>query len=121
METLKKKIIERLESAGFKLKDDPISDEKVWCRKTTITQPGASIVINGQHMHQPGEKHEIDQEFMLYYNLDVKDVETGRVDTSIMCWFRVWDNEQLIQDIEINFYPDEFDYFNNLCGKIFNI
>ena len=38
-----------------------------------------------------------------------------------MCWFRVWDNENLVQDVEINFYPDEFEFFENLCKKIYGI
>lgn len=119
METLKTKIIEKIESAGFSVLED--TDTKTWHRETTIKQPGASIVINGQHVHQQDDIHKIEQEFMIYYNVEIKDFETGVVDTSIMCWFRVWDNENLIQDVEINFYPDEFDFFENLCKKIYGI
>ena len=121
METLKKQIIEKIESAGFSVIEDENSSAKVWHRETTIKQPGASIVINGQHMHQQDDIHKIEQEFMIYYNVEIKDIETGTVDTSIMCWFRVWDNENLTQDVEINFYPDEFEFFNNLCNKIFGV
>ena len=121
METLKKQIIEKLESSGFTLDTDTDNKEAFWKRNTLVTRPGASITINGQHMHQQGDTHQIEQEFMLYYDLDIKDVETGRVDTSIMCWFRVWDNKSLVQDVEINFYPDEFEFFENLCNKIFGV
>lgn len=121
MEKLKNKIIEKIESAGFSAIEDKDSSAKVWHRETTIKQPGASIVINGQHMHQQDDIHKIEQEFMTYYNVEIKDIETGEIDTSIMCWFRVWDNENLVQDVEINFYPDEFEFFENLCKKIYNI
>lgn len=121
MENLKKQIIEKLEAAGFSIIEDHVSDNKTWYRETTIKQPGASITINGQHVHQQDNIHKIEQQFMIYYNVEIKDVETGEIDTSIMCWFRVWDNENLVQDVEINFYPDEFVFFENFCKKIFGI
>lgn len=121
METLKNKIIEKLESAGFSIIEDSVSNGKTWCRETTVKRPGASITINGQHVHQQDDIHKIEQEFMIYYNVDIKDISTGVVDTSIMCWFRVWDNGHLEQDVEINFYPDEFDFFCTLANKIFGI
>ena len=121
METLKKQMIEKLEAAGFSILEDQELNGKTWYRETTIKQPGASITINGQHVHQQDDIHKIEQEFKIYYNVDIKDVSTGVVDTSIMCWFRVWDNENLIQDFEINIYPDEFDFFCTLTNKIFGI
>lgn len=121
MENLKKQIIEKLEAAGFSIIEDHVSDSKTWYRETTIKHPGASITINGQHVHQQDDIHKIEQQFMIYYNVEIKDVETGEIATSIMCWFRVWDNENLVQDVEINFYPDEFVFFENFCKKIFGI
>lgn len=121
METLKKQMIEKLEGAGFSIIEDPTSDGRTWYRETTIKQPGASITINGQHVRQQDDIHKIEQEFRIYYNVDIKDVSTGVVNTSIMCWFRVWDNENLIQDVELNFYPEEFMFFENFCKKIYGI
>lgn len=121
METLKKQMIEKLEAAGFSVIEDEVSSAKIWRRETTIKQSGASFVINGQHLYQQDDIHKIEQKFVTYYNVEIKDSETGAVDTSIMCWFRVWDNEDLIQDVEINFYPDEFGFFENLCKKIYGI
>ena len=121
MEKLKNKIIEKIESAGFSILEDQELNGKTWYRETTIKQPGASITINGQHVHQHDDIHKIEQEFMIYYNVEIKDIVTGEIDTSIMCWFRVWDNENLVQDVEINFYPDEFEFFENLCKKIYGI
>lgn len=118
METLKKQIIEKLEADGFKL-DTTADSNEYWSKSKLITTPGASITINGQHVHQSDNTHQIEQEFMMYYDVEIKDIETGKIDTSIMCWFRVWDNKTLIQDVEINFYPEEFTFFENFYKKIF--
>ena len=38
-----------------------------------------------------------------------------------MCWFKVKSGDDIINDLELNIYPDEYDFFNNLVTKIFGI
>ena len=53
--------------------------------------------------------------------VEVKDIDTENVDKSIMCRFQVLDDGIETQYLEINFYPDEFEFFENLCKKIYGI
>ena len=117
METLVNKIKEKLESSGFNCD----VEDTHWSKSFTQMIGGGTISINGQVMQQQGQPAKVEMLFEILYESTVRDVETEKEHRSIMCLFKVTREEETLQDLEINIYPDEFDYFNNLCGKIFNI
>lgn len=117
MTELVNNIKQKLESAGFNCDVEDTS----WSKSETHMMGGGTISINGQVMQQQGTSVKISMLFDIVYETTIKDVETGLEDKSIMCWFRVLQNEEAVQDLEINIYPDEFDFFCTLVNKIFKI
>ena len=117
MTELVNNIKQKLESTGFNCSVEDTS----WAKETVQMIGGGTISINGQVMQQQGTPVKISMLFDFVCETTVKDVATGVEDKSLMCWFKVLQNEDVVQDLEINIYPDEFDFFCTLTNKIFGI
>lgn len=117
MTDLVNNIKHKLESAGFNC----IIEDTHWSKVETHMMGGGTISINGQVMQQQGNPVKIEKSFEICYEARVKTVGTDKEDRSLMCLFKVLRDEEAIQDLEINIYPDEIDFFNNLSRKIFDI
>lgn len=117
MKELVDKIKERLESSGFNCD----VEDTHWSKTITQMVGGGTITINGQVMQQQGTPVEVEMLFEILYEASVKDVETGTEEKSLMCWFKVTSGDDIINDLELNIYPNEYDFFNNLVTKIFGI
>lgn len=116
MDALKTHMQEKIESFGFSC-----SSDNKWIKEDKIEQAGAQIIINGQKYQQKGETHDIKKEFSIMYETEILTPETGKTDKCIMCGFKIHDNDNIVQDMEINIYPGEFDFFEDLCKKLFNL
>lgn len=117
METLKQKIKEHLESNGFEMDMENVS----WKKQETHTTLGATMTINGQRFEQPGQQINVTKHFTILYECRISDVGEQDPHDSLMCQFEVYEGDHKVQDLEINIYPDELDFFNNLSRKIFDI
>lgn len=117
MTELVNNIKQKLESAGFNCDVEDTS----WSKETIQMINGGTLSINGQVIQQQGTPVKISMLFDIVYETRVKDVETGVEDKSLMCCFKVLQDEETVQDLEINIYPDEFDFFCTLANKIFGI
>lgn len=117
MTELVNNIKHKLESNGFNCNVEDTS----WVKETVQMIGGGTISINGQVMQQQGTPVKISMLFDIVYETVIKNVATEVEDKSLMCWFRVLQNEETVQDLEINIYPDEFYFFENLCKKIYGI
>ena len=117
MENLKKQIIEKLEAAGFQVDMENIS----WKNQETAQTGGSIVNINGQTFQQPGQQITITKHFTILYECRVSDAGEQNPHDSLMCQFEVYEGDHKVQDLEINIYPDEIDFFNNLSRKIFGI
>ena len=117
METLKKQMIEKLEASGFQVDMENVS----WKKQETHTTLGATMTINGQRFDQPGQQITTTKHFTILYECRVSDVGEQNPHDSWMCQFEVYEGDHKVQDLEINLYPDEFEFFENLCKKIFGV
>ena len=117
METLEQKIKDHLESNGFEMDMENVS----WKKQETNTTGGATISINGQTFQQPGQQITVTKHFTILYDCLVSDTDGQDPHNSLMCQFEVYEGDHQVQDLEINIYPDEIDFFNNLSRKIFGI
>lgn len=117
MENLKKQIIEKLEAGGFQVDMENVS----WRKQETAQTQGSIVNINGQTFQQPGQQITITKHFTILYECRVSDVGEQNPHDSLMCQFEVYEGDHKVQDLEINIYPDEIDFFNNLSRKIFGI
>lgn len=117
MTELVNNIKHKLESAGFNCNVEDTS----WVKEAVQMIGGGTISINGQVMQQQGTPVKISMLFDIVCETTVKDVETGVEDKSLMCCFKVLQDEEAVQDLEINIYPEEFDFFCMLANKIFGI
>ena len=115
METLKQKIKEHLESNGFEMDMENAS----WKKTDIRTTGGATMTINGQTFQQPGQQINVTKHFTILYDCLVSDADGQNPHDSLMCSFEVYEGDHQVQDLEINIYLDEFDFFNNLTKKIF--
>lgn len=117
MTELVNNIKQKLESAGFNCNVEDTN----WSKSETHIMNGGTISINGQVMQQQGTPVKVDMLFDIVCETIVKDVETEITSHSLMCCFKILQNEETVQDLEINIYPDEFDFFCTLANKIFRI
>ena len=117
MEELKQKIKEYLESNGFEMDMESVS----WKKQETVMTGGATMSINGQMFQQSGQQITVTKHFTILYECKVSDVVSRDPHDSLMCQFEVYEGDHKVQDLEINIYPDEIDFFNNLSRKIFGI
>ena len=117
METLKKQIIEKLEAGGFQVDMENVS----WKKQETNTTGGATISINGQTFQQSGQQITVNKHFTILYECRVSDVGEQDPHDSLMCQFEVYEGDHKVQDLEINIYPGEMDYFNGLMAQIFRV
>ena len=117
METLKHKIKEHLESAGFQVDMKNVS----WKKTEVHTTQGMTMNINGQTFQQPGQQINVTKHFTILYECLVSDSDGQDPHDSLMCSFEVFEGDHQVQDLEINIYPDEFEFFENLCKKIYGI
>ena len=117
MNNLVNNIKHTLESAGFNC----VTEDTHWSKVETHMMGGGTISINGQVMQQQGNPVKIEKSFEICYEARVKTVGTDKEDRSLMCLFKVLRDEETIQDLEINIYSDEFEFFENLCKKIYGI
>lgn len=117
MEQLKNQIRDKFNSVGWTKKED--SD--LWYKEEEITMNQGTIYVNGQPVKQEGQKHKLRHEFEILYECPIKDIYTNKEDITLMCSFKVTDNDNVMSHIEINVYPNEIDYINRLATKLFNI
>ena len=117
MENLKKQIIEKLEAGGFQVDMENVS----WRKQETAQTQGSIVNINGQTFQQPGQQITITKHFTILYECRVSDVGEQNPHDSLMCQFEIYEGDHKVQDLEINVYPDEIDFFNNLSRKIFGV
>lgn len=117
MTELINKIKTRLESCGFKC---DVEDTQ-WSKTITQMVGGGTITINGYAIPQQEKPVEVEMLFEILYESCVKDVETGTEKTSLMCWFKVERGDDIITDLDLNIYPDEYEFFNKLATKIFGL
>lgn len=117
MEELRQKIKEHLESNGFEMDMENIS----WRKQETHTTLGATMTINGQRFEQSGQQITVTKHFTILYDCIVSDADGQSPHDSLMCNFEVYEGDHQVQDLEINIYLDEFDFFTNLTRKIFGI
>lgn len=117
MTELVNNIKRKLEDSGFSC----ITEDTSWVKEAVQMIGGGTISINGQVMQQQGTPVKISMLFDIVCETIVKDVETEVEYRSLMCCFKVLQNEEAVQDLEINIYPDEFDFFCTLANKIFGI
>lgn len=117
MTELVNNIKQKLESTGFNCSVEDTS----WTKEAVQMIGGGTISINGQVMQQQGTPVKIKMLFEILYEACVKDVDAETEERSLMCCFKVFQNEEVVQDLEINIYPDEFDFFCTLTNKIFGI
>ena len=118
MEALLQQIRDKFTSLGW---HKELEDHDMWVNEQEVIMNMGTIIINGRQMNQPGQKKIITHIFEVQYECEVKDTETENIDESIMCRFQVLDDGNEIQYLEINFYPGEFEFFENLCKKVFVI
>lgn len=117
MEKLKQKIKEYLESNGFEMDMENVS----WKKTDAYMTGGATMSINGQTFQQPGQQITVNKHFTILYDCLVSDMDGQNPHDSLMCNFEVFEGDHQVQDLEINIYFDEFDFFSNLCRKIFGV
>ena len=117
MEELRQKIKEHLESNGFEIDMENVS----WKKTDVHMTGGATMSINGQTFQQPGQQITVTKHFTILYECRVSDVGEHDPHDSLMCQFEVYEGDHKVQDLEINIYPDEMDFFNNISRKIFGV
>lgn len=118
METLRQQIRDKFTSLGW---NKELEDHDIWVNEQEVIMNMGTVIINGQQMNQQGQKKIITQIFEVQYESTIVDIETKNVEKSLMCRFQVLDDGNETQYLEINFYPDEFEFFENLCKKVFVI
>ena len=110
-------MIDTLEAAGFQVDMEDVS----WKKQETHMTGGATMSINGQTFEQPGQHITVTKHFTILYDCLVSDVDGQNSHDSLMCQFEIYEGDHKVQDLEINLYPDEFVFFENLCKKIYGI
>lgn len=117
MKKLVNQIKNKLESVGFNCD----VEDTHWSKSFTQMVGGGTISINGRVMQQQGQPVKTEMLFEILYETVVKDTNTDKEERSLMCWFKVMHGEETVQDLEINIYPEEFDFFHTLANKIYGI
>lgn len=112
MDDLLSQIKSRLENAGFVYDLD-------WTKTTQQIVGGGTISINGKVIQQQGTPVTIKMVFKNLGECIIKD--NSKEEVSLMCGFLVYKDLDIIQDLEINIYPNEYNYFNSLATQIFKI
>ena len=82
--------------------------------------PGA-MFINGKPVKQDSVKKEITKSFDVVCDCSVTDLLTGKCDKSLLCNFTIAEDGVVTQQFEINIYPDEIEFFDNLANKFFRL
>lgn len=118
METLLQQIRNKFTSLGWNKEPE---DQDMWVNKQEVLMDMSTVIINGRQMKQQGQKKIITQVFAVQYESTIVDIETKKVDKSLMCKFQILDDGNETQYLEINFYPEEFEFFENLCKKIYRV
>ena len=116
MEELVKQIQAKFDS----LKWNKSSDNH-WDITQDITINQGVMYVNGKPVQQPEQKRHINKVFEMYYPCEIKDMKSGNTEKTVMCTFDVTEEGIEVQHLEINVYPGELDFFNNLSKKIFGI
>lgn len=97
------------------------SSDDHWNIEQDIPVSPSVIFVNGKPVQQPEQKRGIKKMFEMYYPCEIKDLTTGDIVKTVMCTFDVLEEGNEVQHLEINVYPNELDFFNNLSKKIFGI
>ena len=116
MEQLRRKIKDKLEKHGF-----TCSDNSEWVKSTQQTVGGGTIIVNGKQMQQSGKVVKVKMTYEDLGDCIITDIATNTEIISILCAFKLQQENELIQDFEINLYPDDYKVFNDLMTKIFKI
>ena len=117
MEKLIEQIKERMTKAGFTY-DEQAS---AWSKIETHQQYGGTISINGQVMQQSPTTITIKKIVNDRGDCVIEDTKTGKIENSRLFDFEVWQDENLVQNFELNFYENEYNLFNDLIIKTFKI
>lgn len=112
MDTLLNLIKSKLEKSGF-------TYDTEWTKTTQQMVGGGTVSINGKVMQQQGTPVTIKMVFKELGECVVKD--DSKEETSLMCCFQVFKDSDILQDLEINLYPEDYNYFEMLVNKIFKI
>lgn len=116
MEQLRLKIKDKLKKHGF-----TCSENSEWVKSTQQTVGGSTIIVNGKQMQQPGKVVKIKMTYEDLGDCIITDVATNIETNSMLCAFKLQQENELVQDFEINLYPDDYKVFNDLITKIFKI
>lgn len=117
MEQLKEKIRERFKTLGW-VKDDVLD---YWTQDSEAIVNQGTLIINGQPVQQQGQKVAVSKRFEVCYDCPITDVETEKVDETVMCRWAVYQDDDPVQYLEVNLYPDEYELFETMCNKIFGV
>lgn len=120
MEDFIKNITEFLEPKGFKM----IQEEDItrFVLDKSVQQHGSTLIINGQQIQQPGNIVRINIEFALYSPCDIEDVNTGKIDRTIMCrYYLCVENTEPQVDLFMNYYPTDIELVKLHCAEILKI
>jgi hypothetical protein len=117
MEQLKEKIRERFKTLGW-TKDDVLD---YWTKDSEAVVNQGTLIINGQQIPQEGKMVTLSKRFEICYDCPITDVATKRVDNTVMCKWMVYQDDEVAQYLEVNLYPDEYELFEIMCNKIFEL
>ena len=80
METLRQQIRDKFTSLGW---NKELEDHDVWVNEQEVMTNMGTIIINGQQMHQQGQKKISTQIFEAQYECEVKDIDTENVEEMV--------------------------------------
>lgn len=107
-------VTELVASQGFTETDNGFE------RVIVIRQPGQTISINGQVMHQPGKEIEIKQVIDFQSDGWVENSDGTRKMEFTQASFEIYQGGELSSQYEDMFYWDEKDYFKDVINHVFN-
>lgn len=107
-------VTELVESQGFTKTDNGFE------RVIVIRQPGQTISINGQVMHQPGKEIETKQVIDFQSDGSVENSDGTRKMEFAQVSFEIYQCGELSSQYEDMFYWDEKDYFKDVVNHVFN-
>lgn len=115
MDSLIKDIKDYLIREGFKS-----GDEIIYIKTSEVTDNSQIMIINGQRIVKPGNKHIIKYliEFMgkgLVSEVDKDDEEFLLID------FKIFNNNNIIGSTNMSFYKEDFNLFINYYNRLIQI
>ena len=111
MNSLTKQISKYLKSLGFK------EENLVWTFSREIESPGATLIINGQRMQQPGQKMQVEVVVEAIEGGSIKTVDKEDLEELTQVVFRVKHGESH-GEFEECLYNDDFIRFKQIMQEI---